>query len=319
MTAASADGAIEGGSRICAPEKTWSRLEPLLPAFGIARVADITGLDRIGIPVFMACRPNSRSLSVFQGKGLTAAAARVSAAMEAYETWCAERIEAPLKLASIDQLRFSHPLADIDGLALSTAAGPDFQQPILWIEAADLLGGGMKWLPFETVHANYALPEPPHSGAFTATTNGLASGNSAEEAVLHALLEVVERDATTLWKLGEHAWSGATAVDLATVSGAPRHLLDLFEAAKISVAVWDCRSDVGIPTFLCLIHDRTGETGADEIGCGTHTVTEIALVRALTEAAQARCTYVAGAREDITARDYTSAAINERRERAMRV
>ena len=100
----------DGGRRTCSPQETWSRLKPLLPVFGIARVANITGLDRIGIPVFTACRPNSRSLSVFQGKGLSTGAARVSAVMEAYETWCAESIDAPLKFASIDELQFSHPL-----------------------------------------------------------------------------------------------------------------------------------------------------------------------------------------------------------------
>ena len=42
------------------------------------------------------------------------------------------------------------------------------------------------WLPYEMVHANYALPEPPHAAAFPATTNGLASGNTSDEALLHA-------------------------------------------------------------------------------------------------------------------------------------
>jgi ribosomal protein S12 methylthiotransferase accessory factor YcaO len=62
------------------------------------------------------------------------------------------------------------------------------------------------------VHANYALPEPPHSATFAATTNGLASGNTRDEALLHALMEVIERDAVTLWKLGPDAWRGTTAV-----------------------------------------------------------------------------------------------------------
>lgn len=303
-----------GGRRSCSPDETWARLKPLLPVFGIARVANITGLDRIGIPVFTACRPNSRSLSVFQGKGLSTDAARVSAVMEAYETWCAESINLPLVFGSIDELTYSHSLVDVTRLPVVSIEGVDPQAPFLWIEGQDLMGGGSRWLPFEMVHANYAQPEPTHSQAFAATTNGLASGNTSEEAILHALMEVVERDAITLWKLGSDAWGSATAVRLDGVTGTPKLLLDLFEAAGIDVAIWDVTSDVGIPSFLTLIHDRTGETGADELGGGTHVSAEVALVRALTEAAQARGTYIAGAREDITDPDYTSEAIAQRRE-----
>ena len=53
-----------GTHRSTAPEETLARVAPLLPALGITRLANITGLDRIGIPVVVACRPNSRSLAV---------------------------------------------------------------------------------------------------------------------------------------------------------------------------------------------------------------------------------------------------------------
>ncbi len=304
----------EGARRSCPPAETWARLRPLLPVFGIARVGGITGLDRIGIPVFTACRPNSRSLSVFQGKGLTADAARVSAVMEAYETWCAETVDRPLKFASIDELRFSHPLIDLDRLPLASVAGVDPQLPFLWIEGEDLMGGQGRWLPFELVHANYALPEPAHSGAFAATTNGLASGNTRDEALLHGLMEVIERDAITLWKLGPEAWGNGTALRLETIEDpACRWLLDRFADAGIEVAAWDVRSDLGVPAFLALIRDATGETGAAELGGGAHPAPEVALARALTEAAQARATFIAGAREDIPDADYAPEALAERR------
>jgi YcaO-like protein with predicted kinase domain len=57
--------------------ETWAAVQPLLQEIGITRVGDITGLDRIGIPVWIAVRPNSRTLSVSQGKGLDAPAARI--------------------------------------------------------------------------------------------------------------------------------------------------------------------------------------------------------------------------------------------------
>ena len=305
---------LDGGRRECPPAETWSKLQGLLPVLGISRVANITGLDRIGIPVFTACRPNSRSLSVFQGKGVTADAARVSAVMEAYETWCAESIDHCMKFASIDEMCFSHALIDLERLPLANVEGVDRGHPFLWIEGREMNSGANVWLPYELVHANYALPEPPHSNAFAATTNGLASGNTRDEATLHALMEVIERDALTLWKLGSDAWGNATAVRPESISEANcRWLLDRFEAAKIDVAIWDVRSDVNVPCFLCLINDRTGETGAAELGAGAHPAPEVALIRALTEAAQARATFIAGAREDIPHSDYESDALAERK------
>lgn len=302
-----------GGRRACSPAETWKRLAPLLPVFGVSRVANITGLDRIGVPVFTACRPNSRSLSVFQGKGMTADAARVSAVMEAYETWCAERIDCPLKLASIDELCHTHPLVDLTRLPLMHPEGVDPGQPFLWIEGDDLVSGSRKWLPFEMVHANYALPEPQHSGGFSSTTNGLASGNTRDEALLHALMEVIERDAVTLWKLGAEAWGNRSALRLETI-GDPDCLaiLERLAAAEVDVAVWDMNADTGVPCFLCLIADRRQEAGTAEFGAGAHPAPEVALMRALTEAAQVRTTFIAGAREDIPDAEYAPEAQAER-------
>jgi ribosomal protein S12 methylthiotransferase accessory factor len=108
---------------------------------GITRVADITGLDTIGIPVVLAYRPNSRSIVVAQGKGLTLAASRASAVMESIEAFTAERIDQPLKLASFNDLRFSHQLADVDALPRTIASRYHPDLPLLWIEGYELLSG----------------------------------------------------------------------------------------------------------------------------------------------------------------------------------
>ena len=67
-----------GTHRTLAPEETLARVEPHLRTMGITRVANVTGLDDIGIPVVMVVRPNSRSISVSQGKGIELAAAKAS-------------------------------------------------------------------------------------------------------------------------------------------------------------------------------------------------------------------------------------------------
>ena len=52
-----------GTHRLVAPEHTIARVRHLMPVMGVTRIANITGLDCIGIPVVVVTRPNSRSLS----------------------------------------------------------------------------------------------------------------------------------------------------------------------------------------------------------------------------------------------------------------
>jgi ribosomal protein S12 methylthiotransferase accessory factor len=81
-----------GTHRLLAPEETVARAGRFMPVMGITRIANVTGLDRIGIPVVMVCRPNARSLAVAQGKGLDLALAKASGLMEAVEAYHAEHI-----------------------------------------------------------------------------------------------------------------------------------------------------------------------------------------------------------------------------------
>jgi ribosomal protein S12 methylthiotransferase accessory factor len=87
-----------------APDTTVARLQPHLAGLGITRVADVTGLDRVGLPVVSVCRPNARSVTVAMGKGLDQASARASGLMEAAEIAHAERIGAPLRLRTPREL-----------------------------------------------------------------------------------------------------------------------------------------------------------------------------------------------------------------------
>src|SRR4051812_2635964 len=76
--------------RVCSPEETLARVQPVAPLAGVTRVADITGLDRLGVPVTLAIRPNARTLVGSSGKGTTQVAATVSGLMEAIEIHHAE-------------------------------------------------------------------------------------------------------------------------------------------------------------------------------------------------------------------------------------
>ncbi len=298
-----------GTHRSRRPEETLRAFLPHAERMGITRLANVTGLDSIGIPVYMACRPLSRSIAVSQGKGLTAAEAKISAFMEAAETWHGETITLPLKLASFDELKRGHRVIDVAGLPRSRLGAFNPARQILWIEGASLADGEALWVPMELVSTNFTLPQPQGSFAFPANTNGLASGNTLTEAVLHALCELIERDALSLWRLGGTPARRAAKLDPTTVDSEPcRVLLAHYAAAGLDIGLWDVTSDLGVPVFCCAVAERSDMTVEAEIGAGCHPDREIALLRALTEAAQARTTRIAGSRDDFIPQSYGSAA-----------
>jgi ribosomal protein S12 methylthiotransferase accessory factor len=187
-------------------------------------------------------------------------------------------------------------------------------RPILWIEGRDATDGQVRWLPLEVVSTDYRLPQPPGSGVFQATTNGLALGNTFDEACLHGTCELIERDATTLWHLGGEAARARTRLDLATIDDAlVLDLLERFARAGVEIAVWETTSDVGVACFVALVAGRDSEADP-EIGAGCHPARDVALCRALTEAAQARVGFISGTRDDLFPALYAPAA---RRRRAI--
>lgn len=305
-----------GTHRTATPEETRARVWPLLRPLGITRVANITGLDHIGIPVVAVYRPNSRSLSVAQGKGSSLVCAEVSGVMESIEFHHAETISAPVVWGSYNQLRYTRPLIDPDTLPKSRMGRytPDFK--LLWVDGIDLLSEEPCWVPLELVHMDLTLPLPAGCGCFPTTSNGLASGNHLWEAVSHALCEVVERDAATLFSLRSDQERAARRIDPATVD-APgcRALLDQLERARIAVTIDDMTSDVGIATFRVNLMDRELDENRPimpSTGSGTHLSRDVALSRALTEAAQSRLTLIAGSRDDLPRERYRNAQDFER-------
>lgn len=304
-----------GTHRAVAPAETLAHVRPLMAEMGITRVANVTGLDRIGLPVVMAVRPNSRSISVSQGKGLDLDEAKASGVMEAVETYHAERVTLPLKLGSLEDLGPSHPMVDVDRIPKIATSQFRPSLPILWIEGCDLINGSPVWLPYELVHANYTLPFPTGSGCFMASTNGLASGNHRLEAIGHGICEVLERDATTLWRQKNKVVTKATGLDLDTVDDATCcEVLERFADVGVDVTVWETTSDVEIACFYCMIVDRVDQSSYTADGAGCHLVREVALLRALTEAAQVRTTYIVGSREDLPSGEYAQSARRRKRQ-----
>src|SRR5213593_2065403 len=196
-----AKGYRAGTHRLVSPRETVERVRPFMTAMGITRIADVTGLDCISIPVVMVVRPNSRSVAVSQGKGLDIWAAKASGLMESVEGYHAEFMTRPLKYSSYAELSRAHRLADVTLLLREDPSLFHCDRPLLWIEGFDLLRDEPVWVPYELVHTIYTVDRTVCPGNFAPSSNGLASGNHLLEAISHAICEVVERDATTLWLL----------------------------------------------------------------------------------------------------------------------
>lgn len=270
---------------------------------GITRLGNITGLDRIGIPVVVAVRPNSRSVSVSQGKGLDLTQAMASALMEAIEGFHAEEVGEGRR-ATYREIAADG--AVVDPLTLCTTGRPfDVDAAISWLEGYDLLRQEPCWVPAEIVHTDYTQPL---DGYFLAGSNGLASGNHLVEAISAGICELVERDAVAVWSaLGIRARAGR-ALDIASIDDPDcRALLTKYDKAGIAVRLWNVTTEIGIAAFICDIRDPS-EGDPRQLrrfhGAGCHPDRTIALTRALTEAAQTRLTYIAGIRDDLLPAEY---------------
>jgi ribosomal protein S12 methylthiotransferase accessory factor len=304
---------ISGTHRLVPPEKTLERIQPHLARIGITRCADVTGLDRLSIPVYCAIRPQGLVLQVSNGKGLGHTNAKVSALMEAIEIYHAEHPDpAKLRRTSLAKLRGE------GNSVISPAQLPEYLSEcyfsedfaIDWTCGEDLQTGEAIWLPASAVY----LCEPSlHS--FSA--NGLASGNHPMEATLHGLYEAIERDALSrLSSNGRLQISDyCQVVDLDRVDDPfVQQLYQTLEQAGVKLVLLWVPSCIAVNTFWAVILDPNpfSASSAVNIGYGTHLSPAVAAIRAITEAAQSRLTFIHGGREDMKELSYQESNLKQR-------
>ena len=209
-------GFTDGTHRVRPPEETLEWLQPKLYHMGITRLADVTGLDDIGIPVYQAVRPGGAAMAVSQGKGISPALAKASALMEAAELWHAENVTVECVRAAVSDLQpaLGYDVEELSPLEPSCLLGA---AELDWLPARQLDSGEPSYVPFSLVDLDFEVfPDwaPPF---FEASSNGLASGNTLLEATVHGLCEVIERDC--LSRLDSGAPPGTLrAVDTETVA-----------------------------------------------------------------------------------------------------
>lgn len=295
-----------GTHRTVPPEETFERIRPHFRTAGITRLADVTGLDCVGVSTVLAYRPNSNTLSNSSGKGFTLMAAMVSGAMEGIEVYHAETPQLSRLRATYAELE-REGVIPRESLLLSRGSLFSTNRAETWVEGWDIIAQRSIWVPF--LQATLALdPDGPSRRwrPFQVDSNGLASGNVMSEALCAGLLEVIERDAVACHTLaGRHDTSRQTRVITETIHfSSVLDLLERLSKAGLSMILHDQTCDTGVPVYMATIYERSNRHVGVYAGYGAHLDPEIAMLRALTEAAQSRLTYIAGSRDDYFRHDY---------------
>ncbi len=281
---------------------TLAHARKLAVQFGITRVTNTTWLDKIGIPVFASIRPDAveGSLCVSAGKGMRAEEAQVGAYMEAIEFAVAEYrnrnidvfISTPRRVAA--QSGFAHDFVDFCPI-LGAPIDPDGL--LVCVHAQDIATGKLFAVPAELIFSPFS--ENQGQRIFGTSTNGLSSGNSVDEASVHGIAEIVERDV--------QAFNFMKDTSRLMLRDCPVDTLDpLFcriEAAGLSAVVRYTPSVIGLPYVQGFIMEPFDDAPiAISCGSGLHLCRDIASVRGLAEAAQSRLSYIHGGRDDLIER-----------------
>jgi len=298
----------DGGYRRQPPRRTYERYRHLVsPLTGavthlVAMPGRDTELRAVYSSGYLICpRSGVPHTNVFDkgcaGKGRSADQARVSALCEALERFSGvyQGDEARLRGSQADLGAAALPVSDLLNFSEAqyrergrlNAQETDPRRfvpeplvagtPIDWTPAWSLSKRERRYVPLTYCYAE--APAGSGTAFVSACSNGVAAGTCLEEAVLQALLELVERDAAAMW------WYNRLrrpAIDLDSFAD-PYFEALLADYGRLGWKVWvlDLTHDLGIATCVALAH----EAGTDRfaIGFGCHLEPHLAAQRALTE------------------------------------
>jgi ribosomal protein S12 methylthiotransferase accessory factor YcaO len=340
----------EAPTRVRSIQETLSEILPLCKEIGVSRVSDITCMDRLYIPNFSAILPGTEDIIwVYSGKGTTKLDAKASALMEAIERYSSLPSNYHGKLIQGNYLQLSgsynRVLRPTEIVEPVNEGYNEEENQMDYVSGYDLLTGEEILVPAEIALYRYTPKSPARSAFPCFHTNGLASGNELEEAICHALCEVIERDAVSIADLcassipytilekivdsfnkkekNRYRFEIRASDKFVDDSGIfpdvdiseiveeyepLKRLINKFALAQIPLLIKDItQKDIGIPTFVASsIEWISHDYGFFAKGFGTHPDTRIALTRALTELSQTRAVNIQGARDDLKRIQYNA-------------
>jgi ribosomal protein S12 methylthiotransferase accessory factor len=259
-------------------------IRPWMARWGITRLADVTGLDYLGIPMAAAIRPLGEPARLVAA-GPTLASAATSAALAVARLWHAScSVPGPVARGACVDFMTGYEVADLD---LSPDCLVTRSTELDWVEARSLADGRLTIVPRDLVCLSRTPRRQWRPAFLTATAVGLGAGGSYDEAILSALCNWAAHDAAALLAHG-----GITAVlDPRTIpdawcAGTVQQVADCGGQAVIAALP----SRIGMPCWM------TAFRGGDvvTVGIAARLDPVAALVAALCDAAAARLAALAG-------------------------
>ena len=259
-------------------------------------------MDSADLPTYTCVRALSETVSIHSGKGLTREASRAGALLEAIEFEVAEHPRGSYRIARAIDLEPGTflPLEDCFPTRSSIVNN---LTPIAWEDVVNVQNGKTILIPSDLVWLVTRIPNQPLMYVQMGS-NGIASGGTLEDAILSGLYEVIERDA---WTLNQFLLDSGFLLNLTPLIDLPPRVescVRKIEAADQKLHLFSITTDFEIPVFSAIILDLSGQCAGTFGGYGCHLNAEIAALRAITEAAQARCCYISGARDDLFRRQF---------------
>jgi ribosomal protein S12 methylthiotransferase accessory factor len=299
-----------GSLRFCLP---LAEAEPIArkvaSVIGVTRVAMVGELTELGVQISQAYRPHSRwSTTAGSGKSETRAGARVGGIMEEAEKHAQEKFHQVELTSSYARLRQRADVVDPATLDLPYDSRYHEELEIEWSRCFELLSGRQVYVPAAAVIVRRLKDDIYYSarrGHKVFSSNGLASGFTLEEALNHAVCELIERHATRLaeLQLNNPRVGGAPPfrfVDLSTVPASIQRLARKLTRSEYQLRVLEITSEIRVPTFKANLFTYIDPYVQTMDGTATHPNAEVAMQMAMLEAAQTKVASVAGSREDLT-------------------
>jgi putative methanogenesis marker protein 1 len=274
------------------PDSTLHFIERIKDLIGMMDFRETSDLDRIGIPVFTChrVRPDN-SKTYHTGKGVHQIQAQVSLTMESIERYSSEfkdEYRNKLVKGSYNQLKPEFCILDPQEMILSKESDYNHDWDIHWVWGCDLALNEDILVPACAVYHPYHLD---NLLLMDTHTNGLASGNTIEEAVVHGLAEVIERDA---WSIARYKrdYSDALFIEDEPENQFIINIFEKFEHAGIEIVAKDITSDIGVPVVAAFSRDLSYPTVKPIDGFGAHLDPRVAMVRSLLEIVTTRALFI---------------------------
>lgn len=306
---------LSSSLRLRSAEESLLIASSIASSRGVSRVVDTTWLDRIGLPVYSSIRPDGikGTLCVHAGKGFTHAEAKIGAYMEAIEFSFA----APGRNITdwfmrkpgdiLDSFQHRIRFADFCPRVDRRIAHHD---SVAVVNGQEIMSGlGSVMVPAELIY--HPFFENPGVKLYGTSTNGLASGNSLEEATVHGLAEVMERHVRSFEVLNDCS----SLIQFEDATPKVRAMVEQIERAGFRCYLRYSENPFGLAYFAGYILEPDEHHPISvAAGFGFHPIAEIAAVRALAEAVQGRLSHIHGGRDDIIKRVKLGSQLGRERE-----